>query len=248
MDYRHPNAAFNKSEEERQIREAIAPTAAQTEQWRKEAEARRKSVVGKQPYTASTPETQKKFWEQDARDHAELVRILNDQKARAADEYFMKDPDQWSEQFRMSKILAWRERFRSMTYMDLYEILLKDEGYWYQVNGLIANLPPEPGKLHTSVEDTFYTFTVPWAGVRVDWLQSLPVIGGWVTSNEVGIARGLKDYYRGKHERPRGMGIELSYLNARHKTSNAVDNLTSGPSITTILFGLGALAIVILLR
>ena len=247
MDYRHPNQAFNKSEEERKAREATPPSQAQKSQWEKETKARRDSITGKLPYSESTPETERAFWEQNKKDHQELLDFVAKQQRESEDKNNVhRDPDMWSEKVKMEKIMAWRKKYARMSYMDLYEALLKDEGYWYQVNGLIQNLPPEPGRIHSSVDDTFYTMTVPWAGVRVDWLDEIPVVGDWVTPNDLAIRRRLVILYREKHARPQGMGIELSYLNARHKTSNIADNLTSGPSITTVIFGLGALAISLL--
>lgn len=126
-------------------------------------------------------------------------------------------PDQWSPEYMEKKKLAWRTKFKDYTYFQLYELLLNDEGYWHEVNNLIANLPPEPENIHTSTLDIFYRDRLPSAGVAQDWLNDSTVIKE-IPVSESGntFNRSIRTIYHYNHKRPDGMGAELSVKHAQH--------------------------------
>ena len=240
FDPRRPNAAFNELEADRARRESIPPTPEQIKKWEAERLERLKKagrvdgdLLDKGERARANVEAARFKAEQEAILKANLLR-----DERASNEWLSRDPDAWSEKFRMEKIMAWRKRYSNYSNMDLYELLLKDEGYWYEVNGFIQNLPPEPDKVKSSVEETFYTYTVPYAGVRVDWFNDSTVGLGYrlnINGEMVNASRGNSDgqgasiqiVYRERHARPQGMGVELAYLKSRHTFRGAVTSLTS---------------------
>jgi hypothetical protein len=135
-----------------------------------------------------------------------------------AERYLRWDPDMWPEEMKVKLQLLWRNKYKDSTYMDMYALLLNDEGYWYNVNGVIANLPPEPGKVHTSVDDQFYTITLPWACVQVDW------------NEDIRIERNRKLKWRRNHQRPSGMGLELTARNIKFKAGRAAGTIVDAGS------------------
>lgn len=133
-------------------------------------------------------------------------------------------PDQWSPAFLEKKKLAWRTKYKDNTYNDFYKLLLKDEGYWHQVNSVIANLPPQPGKVHSSLDDNFYLNFLPWAGVSVDWLEDSSVTAT-KTIMESGntIQRPIRTIFHYNHKRPDGMTFELAALNVIRGTEGSAE-------------------------
>ncbi len=201
-----------------------------------------------------------------------------------ADEWHSLKPDQWSEQFRATKVMAWKAKYADVTFLQFYEYLIRDEGYWHEVNNLIANLPPEPtDKVHSSVIENFYGVLLPWRGVCQDWLNDSSVTATQtVTENGNTFQRPIRTVFHYDHKRPQGMGLELSALNAKYKvevaagtvgnkiiagakkltdtwadvldgiggTSNLLnprDNPNATLSFTTIVLGLGGIAIAALI-
>lgn len=126
-------------------------------------------------------------------------------------------PDQWSPEYMEKKKLAWRTKFKDYTFLEFYELLLKDEGYWYDVNSLIANLPPEPEKVHSSYVDNFYRNLLPWAGVSQDWLNDSTVTKTQPFNTLiVTVEFPIKKFFLDNHKRPSGMGAELSVKRGQH--------------------------------
>lgn len=126
-------------------------------------------------------------------------------------------PDQWSPEYMERKKQAWRTKFKDYTFFQFYELLLNDEGYWHEVNNLIANLPPEPEKIHSSTAENFYRHLLPWAGVSQDWLNDSTVTKTLtVTESGNTFERPIRTVFHYNHKRPDGMGAELSVKHAQH--------------------------------
>lgn len=126
-------------------------------------------------------------------------------------------PDEWSSDYMEKNKQTWRIKYKDYSLMELYELLLNDEGYWHEVNNLIANLPPAPESVHSSTVENFYRKLLPWAGVSQDWLNDSTVIKTQTVSESGQISeRPIRTVFHYNHKRPQGMGVELSALHAKH--------------------------------
>ena len=110
FDPRRPNTAFNDLETERARRETIPPTPDQTKKWDAERLERLKKA-GRVDGDLLDPGERARANEVKARFKTEEEAILLSNRLRddrAQSEWLSRDPDAWSEKFRMEKIMAWR--------------------------------------------------------------------------------------------------------------------------------------------